>query len=128
MALDGETRFAPVRQAASPAVQEFPEALPSVLSAETVSLESLVHHRGSVEQGMALEEVSKVFREQRADFLAMLREGRVTGICSRVRLGSLLGSRYGFALYSRSPAHLVQVEHRGSVMAPNDRPQFIHMR
>ena len=60
---------------------------------------------------MPLEELQKVFRDRQVDFVAMVSGVLVKGLCSRVRLGSLLGSRYGFALYAKSPAHLVQVPH-----------------
>lgn len=60
---------------------------------------------------MPLEKVQQVFAEQRVDFLALVRDGLVTGLCSRLRLGIRLGTRYGFALDSRSPAHVAQVEH-----------------
>ena len=58
---------------------------------------------------MALEQVHRIFRERNVDFLALVREERVTGLCGRAHLGFLLGSRYGFALYSKSPAHQAQV-------------------
>lgn len=81
------------------------------LSSEAVSLESLVHHRGSVPHDLPLEELHRVFRERDVDYLALLRDGTVSGLASRSRLGFLMGSRFGFALYARSPAHMVQVEH-----------------
>jgi signal transduction histidine kinase/CheY-like chemotaxis protein len=83
---------------------------PQVLSAEQTPLESLVHHRGQVPHDMPLEQVHGIFRERDVDFLAMVRDGRVTGLCGRAHLGFLLGSRYGFALYSKSPAHHAQVK------------------
>jgi signal transduction histidine kinase/CheY-like chemotaxis protein len=82
----------------------------TALRAETTALGSLVHHAGSVESETALEAVRQTFSERRVEFLALVREGVVTGICSRLRLGNLLGSRFGFALYGREPAHLAQVE------------------
>ena len=82
-------------------------ALPS---AEATPLRSLVHHTGAIEDQTPLEDVQRVFDEKQVDFLALVRDGRVTGLCSRLRLGILLGSRFGFALYARSPAHQAQVE------------------
>ena len=38
------------------------------------------------------------------DYLALVRSGHVVGLCLRLRLGILLGTRFGFALHSRSPA------------------------
>jgi hypothetical protein len=84
---------------------------PVVLRAEATSLHSLVHHSGGVEDHTPLEHVHEIFEEKRVDFLALVRDGRVTGLCSRLRLGILLGSRFGFALDSRSPAHIAQVAH-----------------
>jgi signal transduction histidine kinase len=42
--------------------------------------------------------------------LALVREGIVVGLCSRLKLGIMLGARFGFALHSHSPAHQAQVE------------------
>lgn len=98
-------------QEAPSARQDFPDGAPLVLSAERTPLESLVHHREAIEHDRPLEEVERIFREKRVDFLAILRGERVLGICARVRLGGLLGSRYGFALYSRMPAIHAQVDH-----------------
>ena len=81
------------------------------VAVEEVALDSLVYQRGFVPHDLPLEEVQRVFREQAADFLALVRQDRVMGLCSRGRLGQLLGSRYGFALYSKGPAHLAQVDH-----------------
>lgn len=78
---------------------------------DRISLESIVHHRESVDSGRPLEEVDRIFREKQVDYLAILRGDRVVGICARVRLGALLGSRYGFALYSKAPAIQAQVDH-----------------
>lgn len=80
------------------------------LKAEEMSLAALVHHAGSVAHEAPLEQVMKVFSERGVEFLALVRDGMVTGLCSRTRLGNLLGSRFGFALYSRSAAHQAQVD------------------
>ncbi|HTZ21869.1 MAG TPA: ATP-binding protein [Opitutaceae bacterium] len=81
------------------------------VAAEEVALDSLIYQGDSVPYDLPLEDVQRVFRGQAADFLALVRQDRVTGLCSRGRLGRLLGSRYGFSLYSQGPAHLAQVEH-----------------
>jgi signal transduction histidine kinase len=95
--------------AASPAVPGSPT--PTSLRSEATSLRSVVHHAGFVDHLTSLEQVQRVFAEKQVDFLALVHDGIVTGICSRLRLGNLLGSRFGFALYSRSAAHVAQVEH-----------------
>ena len=79
--------------------------------AEATPLRSLVHHAGLIDHLTSLEQVQQIFSERRVDFLALVREGAVTGICSRLRVGNLLGSRFGFALHGRSPAHVAQVAH-----------------
>ncbi len=84
---------------------------PAALLAETTALESLVHHRWSVVCDTPFEAVHRLFLERGIEFMALVRGDRVTGLCSRAQLGFMLGSRYGFALYSRSPAHLAQVAH-----------------
>jgi len=81
----------------------------AALSAEKIPLESLVHHRNAVAFDLPLEEVHKIFGEKNVDFLALIRAGGVVGLCGRARLGFLLGSRFGFALYSETPAHEAQV-------------------
>ncbi len=85
-------------------------SLTQAMSAEKISLESIVHHRLAIPHDLPMEEVHDVFRQHDFDFLALVRDEQVTGLCSRGRLGNLLGSRYGFALYCRSPAHLAQVD------------------
>jgi signal transduction histidine kinase len=84
---------------------------PQELSAEKIDLESLIHHYSSVAHDLPLEEVHRIMREQSFDYFAIIREGRVTGLCSRARVGFVLGSRFGFALNSRSPAYAAQVAH-----------------
>lgn len=58
-----------------------------------------------------MEQTQREFSEKGVDYLALVRDGLVVGLCSRLSLGILLGARFGFALHSRSPAHLAQVEH-----------------
>lgn len=86
-----------------------PPAPPAALATDTTSLDSLVHHRWSVPHDTPFEAVHRLFGERNVDFMALVRDERVTGLCSRGHLGFMLGSRYGFALFSRSPAHLAQV-------------------
>lgn len=108
---------------ADPTTERLPDAAPGraapqrsrdglvELAAEATSLRGLVRHRGSVDHDMRLEEVRQIFEERRVDFLAITSAGAVSGVCSRLCLGALLGSRFGFALHSRSGAHLAQVAH-----------------
>lgn len=86
-------------------------APPTRLGAEVTSLRTLVHHCWSVADQTPLEDVQRMFEDKRVDFLAITHDGRVTGLCSRLRVGILLGTRFGFSLNSRSPAHVAQVPH-----------------
>jgi signal transduction histidine kinase len=99
-----------------------PLALPagstSPLSAEQIALESLVHHRGAVADDTPLEEVHTFFRERNVDFLAVMRDQCVLGLCSKAHLGFLLGSRFGFALYSKAPVREALVA-RPIILRPN---------
>lgn len=81
----------------------------TVLGAEATRLESLVHHRVSVEAGTPLETAQRVFREQGVEFVAVHRDGRVIGLCGRGQIGFVMGSRFGFALYSDSPVETMLV-------------------
>jgi signal transduction histidine kinase len=110
------TALAPEGNLSAPAGRDrafsaFSQKTLAALSAEATPLESLAHHCFVVDHDLPFEKVEKVFREKGVEFLALVQGGRVTGLCARVKLGALLGSRYGFALYAKSPAHLAQVDH-----------------
>lgn len=79
------------REAVAEDRQHLPDAAPRGLAVDRTPLESIVHHRESVEFDRPLEEVDRVFREKQVDYLAILRGDRVVGICARVKLGALLG-------------------------------------
>lgn len=83
--------------------QEFPAARPATLRAEATRLESLVHHHEAVEATTTLEQVQREFRSRRVEFLAVVREGRVIGLAARGQVGFIMGSRFGFAIYSQHP-------------------------
>jgi two-component system NtrC family sensor kinase len=71
---------------------------------DATDLITLVEHRWAVPEDHPLEEVEKVFRARGVAFVALVSDGMASGLCSRVQLGSLLGSRFGFSMFSRSPA------------------------
>lgn len=73
-------------------------------------MQALVGHAGWLEHDAPLEEAHRLFTERQVKFLALVRDGMVTGLCSRLKLGVLLGGRFGFALHSRRPAHLAQID------------------
>lgn len=91
----------------------------SVAEVEATPLRELVHHREWVPCDTLLEDLHRFFSDRDIEFAALVREGQVNGICARSQLGFLLGSRFGFALNARNPAHqagvkrpLVFEEHR----------------
>ncbi|HVS51156.1 MAG TPA: ATP-binding protein [Opitutaceae bacterium] len=89
--------------------QEFPAENPAALAAEATALVSLIHHSQQVEAGLALELAYGAFRERKVDFMAVVRDGAVIGLCARGQIGFVMGSRFGFALYSQSPVESVMV-------------------
>ncbi|MFZ5493718.1 MAG: ATP-binding protein [Verrucomicrobiota bacterium] len=93
---------------------------PTVAEVEATPLRRLVHHRESIAHDTRLEDVHRFFNERQTDFAALVRDGRVTGICGRAQLGFLLGSRFGFALNARSPAHVAGVKR--PLVFPEDTP------
>ena len=88
---------------------EFPSPVPADLEAEAISLESLVHNRYSVEASSSLEVVHRVFQQRRVEFLAVIKNGRVIGMCARGHLGFVMSSRFGFALYSQRTIETLMV-------------------
>lgn len=49
-----------------------------------------------------LSEASDFFQKQDCRYAAVVSDGRVLGVCSRSKIGALLGAQFGYALYSRS--------------------------
>ncbi len=77
----------------------------------SVPLPSLVHHHHWVADDERLEFVFERFRELEVDFLAVRQRERVIGLMGRSRLGLLMGSRFGFSLYSHSEARKFMLPH-----------------
>ena len=69
----------------------------------TSSLATLVGHREAVRGDESLEAVHQRFAAGRQDFMAVLDGPRLLGLCARRDIGTLLGARFGFALYAREP-------------------------
>ena len=74
------------------------ELLPE--AADERILDELIHHREAVEERTSLADIQVRFQDGPHDYFAVCRSGRVIGLCSRSQIGTLLGSRYGFSLYS----------------------------
>jgi signal transduction histidine kinase len=73
-------------------------------------LEELVQHAHAVDHLATLEEIHQKFRQLKVDYFAVMRDGLVLGLCARSHIGFILGSRFGFALYSNSTVHTALVE------------------
>jgi two-component system NtrC family sensor kinase len=95
--------------AGGPAPGEPPAASQKELGAASVDLVSLVHHREAVSSDLRLEQVQQRFRSTTVEYLAVEREGRVIGMCSRGHVGFVMGSRFGFAIYSKDSIETVMV-------------------
>jgi phosphoserine phosphatase RsbU/P len=78
---------------------------PTEAARETVlaDLRVLVNHPLSLTGDTSLEEAQKFFGSHDLEFIAVVDNGRAIGLCARRRIGIVLGSRYGFSLFSRNP-------------------------
>ena len=70
---------------------------------EGTDLGVLVGNLESVADGCPLNEVYHWFQAHKHDYCAVLQSGRVVGLCSRARVGFLMGHRFGLALYGNHP-------------------------
>ena len=64
---------------------------------------ALISHRFSLTANTPLEVAHKFFTLHDLEFVAVLDGERVLGLCARRQIGIVLGSRYGFALFSGKP-------------------------
>jgi signal transduction histidine kinase len=81
-----------------------------VQTVESTDLAALVRHRESVEAEALLDDVYHTFEAHKRDYCAVLENGQVIGVCSKGRIGFLMGHRYGFAIYSRQRAREHMIE------------------
>jgi len=79
-------------------------------AADGIDLATLIHHRHHVDHLATLEDVYRRFRDIKVEFCAVVREDCVLGLCARSQVGFIMGSRFGFALYSGSTVHTALVE------------------
>ena len=71
--------------------------------AESIDLRTLIGHRTATEAGALVESVAEIFKTGSVNFIAVLKEQRLLGMCSRQEIAALLGGRYGFSLWARKP-------------------------
>ncbi len=67
-------------------------------------LQELISHQYWVQANQKLGLVFQAFTNHDFDFMAVLEDGVAQGLCSRRNIGMLLGSQYGFSLFSSKPA------------------------
>src|SRR5580692_5239045 len=114
-------------QNAARAAIETPEAAPPARGPDTqpalaqspvpvaagvpAGLRSLVSHQLSLPADTPLEATQKFFGSHDLEFVAVVENGRAIGLCARRQIGIVLGSRYGFSLFSRNPVRDYLVPH-----------------
>ena len=87
---------------------------------ESIDLRALIGHRTATQTSASVESVAEIFKTGSVNFVAVLKEQRLLGMCSRQEIGALLGGRYGFSLWARKPIgnHLCKEETRIKVATP----------
>jgi serine phosphatase RsbU (regulator of sigma subunit) len=88
--------------------------------AESIDLRALIGHRTATQASASVESVAEIFKTGSVNFVAVLKEQRLLGMCSRQETAALLGGRYGFSLWARKPIsdHLCKQETRIKVGTP----------
>jgi phosphoserine phosphatase RsbU/P len=88
--------------------------------AESIDLRVLIGHRTATQASASVESVAEIFKTGCVNFVAVLKEQRLLGMCSRQEIAALLGGRYGFSLWARKPIgnHLCKEETRIKVATP----------
>ena len=94
--------------------------LTPLVRAESIDLRVLIGHRTATQAGASVESVADFFKTGSANFVAVLEDQRLLGMCSRQETAALLGGRYGFSLWARKPIrnHLCKQETRIKVGTP----------
>ena len=88
--------------------------------AESIDLRVLIGHRSATQASASVESVAEIFKTGTVNFVAVLKEQRLLGMCSRGEIAALLGGRYGFSLWARKPigGHLCKRETRIKIATP----------
>jgi serine phosphatase RsbU (regulator of sigma subunit) len=94
-------------------LEKFPEGhnltIPIMASAaslapdQSADLLAMVAHCECVNAADALEDVHQRFARHEFEYMAVLDNGELVGLCARRQVGMILGARFGFALHSRKP-------------------------
>ncbi len=72
-----------------------------VTSAEATKLITLVGHKHWLPADAMVETAQQTMRQGGMDFLAVLEKNRFLGLASLIQLGNLLGTRFGFSIFSK---------------------------
>ncbi len=67
-----------------------------------LALPDLVYSSQSIEKSLSLEEVQKLFKETKSNFIAVVDENEIlAGLCSRTDIGMMMSARFGFDIFSQ---------------------------
>ncbi len=75
----------------------------STSTVEQSDLRRLAGHRECVQVADTLETVQKHFSRHDYEYMAVMAGDRLAGLCSREKIGMVLGARFGFAMNSGKP-------------------------
>lgn len=78
---------------------------------DSADLSRFVYHRMSVLTDTTIEELSVIFKQKDVNYLAVVENGVVQGVCSRAYMSTLWASPYGHALYDRDQVQLHMERH-----------------
>ncbi|MES2310514.1 MAG: ATP-binding protein [Verrucomicrobiota bacterium] len=68
---------------------------------EETDLQDLITHHDFVQSEMRLDQVYEVFKKNGHEYMAVVENGALLGLCSKTEIGFLLGSRFGFAVMGK---------------------------
>ncbi|MBN2161333.1 MAG: response regulator [Pontiellaceae bacterium] len=85
---------------------------------DTCDLSGFVSHRNFLDVKTTVGDASEIFQREECNYLAVVDQGAVVGVCPLNILSSLWANRFGHALYDRDPIvrhmeHRVQMLHQG---------------
>lgn len=94
---------AAIERFTEPSISARQAAMPAI-SPITVHLPELVSHSRHVTAQRPVGDVYEILTREEIEFIAVLDGDRLAGVCSRTRLGVILGQRYGYSLFAKEPA------------------------
>jgi phosphoserine phosphatase RsbU/P len=112
--------FVPATAEPQKEASSIPVGLRPPVQAESIDLRALVSHRNATQSDASMETVFEIFKDGIVNFVAVLQNERLLGMCSRQETAALLGGRYGFSLWARKPIaqHLCKQETRIKITMP----------